>query len=217
MKIYITNGEYYNKYFEEKTGNKGCPFNEAMMYGDAHPQVLSLNFIKLRAKQFSFVTPESYARKMKPIISLPSKCKHADEIYLYFGLDTFCQINLLTVLAFLEQNGFSNDLYLNIIDDYSMKTIKESIKFKLGVYDNLYQNVVVKKEKPEDNFGVIDKHAIDLYFDYLNPDGRLVRLVKENITKGDGEILEILMDNSKEYGISDSMAMDLIDMVKDNI
>lgn len=208
MIINITNGDYYNSYFENKTGEKGISFSEAMMMGSTDDVIFSSRFISLRCDSLHTTTRE-YEAKMKNVIDLKNFIKDIKEVNLYFGLDTFCQLNLLTSLAYLEQISYNGKVFLNIINDYTYETIKSNINVTLGIYDNLYKETLISKRKL-DNTGIIDSHAIDLYFDYLSNSGYLSKLVKENISAPDDKLLKILLDNSKEYGLSDLMALQLI-------
>ena len=123
MVINITNGEFYNEYFEKNTKSKGIPFNEAMMSGPATFPIFSNEFIESRSKYLS-VSNDEYVSKMSEIIDLKKSIDTVTTINLFFGNDTFCVINLLTLLAYLEQLKYQGVVVLNIIDDFSFKTIE---------------------------------------------------------------------------------------------
>ena len=64
------------------------------------------DFIVTRS-QVHQVTLEQYSEiTLKPLKSL-FNVKYSDLI-LWFNYDMFCQINLLTILAWLDQSGFNN-------------------------------------------------------------------------------------------------------------
>ena len=50
-----------------------------------------------------------------------------------------------------------------------------------------------------------------MYFDYLSPYGKLAELVKENRGRGRKEVMIKLLLSSREYGLSDWQAGELID------
>ena len=54
-------------------------------------------------------------------------------IYLWFGKDTFCQMNLLALLVYLEQIKYQGKLILNYIDDVTFEQIESNIDVKLGI------------------------------------------------------------------------------------
>ena len=214
MIINITNGEFYNKYFEEQTKFKGIPFNEVMMSGPAVFPIFTKEFIKNRSK-YHYVSSDEYIKKMEGIINLKNIVNEIDTINLFFGNDTYCVINLLTVLAYLEELKYKGAVTLNTIDDYSFKTLESGIDITLGIYSDLYKSIVINKEKPT-NFGVLNARAIDLYFDFLDDDGYLARIVKENINKSIDDLVVLLLDASMEYGLSDLLILELINRVKEN-
>lgn len=208
----ITNGETLKNHFLNKHNIESIAFNEAMMSYDTINNIFSDEFIEFRSKQLN-VNKDLYVSKLKEIIGLKDNCNQYQEINLYFGLDTFCQINLLTMLAFLEQINYQNDIYLNIVDDYSNEILEKNIKINLNGYLNLYNEILINSNKINE-LKVINKQAIDLYFDYLSEDGKLALLVKENNDKSNEELLILLLINSKDYGLSDLQAKALIKKYK---
>lgn len=206
----ITNGDYFNQYFIKNFGKKAVPFCEAMMDGNTVNDIFSKKFIDLRCKELK-VKKEEYLLKMYAYNALNSNTFSC--IYLWFGMDTFCQMNLLTLLAYLEQKNFSGKVLLNYIDDETFKVIKEDIVVNLGIYKSIYEKVLILKEKPC-HLGVLNEDAVNLYFDYLSPDGFLANTIKENSHKSKNQIMEILMYNSKVYGLSDLQAEKLISLYK---
>ena len=57
---------------------------------------------------------------------------------------------------------------------------------------------------------MLSKRAIELYFDYHSQNGALAKLVKANQEKENSEIVCLLLAASKEYGLSDIQAQQLI-------
>ena len=101
----ITNGDYFNDYFISKYGGVAIPFCEAMMDGEVVENIYSEEFVAIRAKSLN-VTEDEYRAKMYVCDSLNDK--NYQIIHLWFGKDTFCQMNLLTLLAYLEQIEYSS-------------------------------------------------------------------------------------------------------------
>ena len=211
MELFITNGDFFNEYFEKSFGKKGIVFREAMMSGPLKGNLFSSHFINARAS-FHIVSKEKYLDNLKDFLNVKDK-KDVTRINLFFGEDTFCMVNLITVLAYLEIIDYHGLVYLNIVCDYSNKILKKDIKIELGIYRDIYDKVLIKKEKPN-NLGVISEHAIDLYFDYLSNNSALIKLIKDNINDDEISLITKLLNASKEYGISDVMAKDLIKKVR---
>ena len=201
----ITNGECFNEYFLAKFGGEAVPFCEAMMDGDTASEIYSDEFIKLRSKELG-VGAEEYKSKMHAQTALQ---KNYPELHLWFGKDTFCQTNLLTLLAYLEQIGYDGKVVLNYIDDESFEVIEENIPVTLGKYKKLYEDILMAKNRPAD-LGVLDTKSIELYFDYHSDIGELARLVRENSDKDDFTLICLLLENSRAYGLSDLQAGKLI-------
>ncbi len=199
----ITNGDVFNRYLLSKIEGEAVPFREAMMDGETVLDVYSDAFIRLRSKEHG-VSIEVYKSKM-----LKNDICGYSKLNLWFGKDTFCQMNLLTLLAHLEQIGYDGDVMLNYIDDEAFEIIEEDIKVELGVYRKLYENILIKKAKTDD-VGVLCLNSIDLYFDYHSSEGALAKIVKENATMQYEDLLCLLLENSKEYGLSDVQAAKLI-------
>ena len=138
------------------------------------------------------------------------------ELILWFGKDTFCQINLCTLLAYLEQIDYTGRITLNYIDDETFETLEENINIELGSYVESYKKILIEKELP-DNTGVLLPDAVELYFDYLSDNGVLAELIYNNRDREESDIICIILENSKLYGLSDIQASKLIKKYKDRV
>ena len=202
----ITNGDYFNEYFISRYGGLAVPFCEAMMDGETVENIYSEQFVALRAKSLN-VTEDAYREKMHVYNSL--SCNNYQMIHLWFGKDTFCQVNLLTLLAYLEQIEYRGELKLNYIDDETFAVLESNIDVKPGVYRKIYREVLILKKVPDD-VGVLNATAIDLFFDYRSDNGKLAKLVRANAHKEKMELMRVLLEQSKDYGLSDLQAERLI-------
>ena len=203
----VTNGDYFNKYFLSKYGGEAVPFCEAMMDGEVVADIYSQQFVELRARSLN-VTENEYRSKMYVYDAM--KNNNYQTLCLWFGKDTFCQMNLLTLLAYLEQIDYKGEVKLNYIDDETFEVIEADIEVQLGVYRNIYEDVLMLRKVPAD-VGVLSTKAIDLFFDYHSRDGALVKLIRENVQKEKRELIALLLEQTKEYGLSDLQAERLID------
>ena len=204
----ITNGEYFNEHFISGFDGTAIPFCEAMMDGEAVTDIYSQQFITLRAKSLG-VTENEYRAKMYVYDAL--KNDDYQTICLWFGKDTFCQVNLLTLLAYLEQIKYHGELKLNYIDDETFEVLESDIDVKLGIYSKIYEDILISKIVPDD-VGTLCAKAIDLYFDYHSADGKLAKLVRANAHKEKIELICLLLERSKDYGLSDLQAERLINL-----
>ena len=205
----VTNGDYFNEYFLAQFGGEAVPFCEVMMDGDTASEIYSDEFIKLRSKELG-VSAKEYKSKMHAQTALQ---KNYSELHLWFGKDTFCQTNLLTLLAYLEQIEYGGQVFLNYIDDESFEVIEKNIPVTLGKYKKPYEDILMAKNRPAD-LGVLDTKSIELYFNYHSDSGELARLVRENSDKDDFTLICLLLENSKAYGLSDLQAGKIITKYK---
>ena len=202
----ITNGEYFNEHFISEFGGTAVPFCEAMMDGEVVTNIYSPQFIALRAKSLN-ITENVYRTKMYVYDAL--KNNDCQTICLWFGKDTFCQMNLLTLLAYLEQIEYKGKLKLNYIDDETFEVSEADIDVKLGIYRKIFEEIFISKTVPID-VGLLCARAIDLYFDYHSDNGELMKLVRDNAHKEKTELISLLLERSKDYGLSDLQAEKLI-------
>ncbi|MBE6696299.1 MAG: hypothetical protein E7587_07590 [Ruminococcaceae bacterium] len=202
----ITNGDCFTEYFLAHFGGEALPFCEAMMDGETLPDIYSDKFVELRSRELN-VTPDEYKSKMYVPLSLSEK-KYS-ELRLWFGKDTFCQMNLLTLLAYLEQIRFDGKVILNYIDDETFELLDDNVTVTLGVYSVLYSEILINKNKPTD-YGILVPEAIDLYFDYHSENGALTQLVRNNSSEDETSLICLLLENSKTYGLSDLQAEAII-------
>ena len=203
----ITNGDCFNGYFISKFGTEAVPFCEAIMDGEVVPDIYSDRFIALRVEALN-VTEDEYRAKM--YVSNILQNNEYEMICLWFGRDTFCQVNLLTLLAYLEQIKYCGKLKLNYIDDETFEVLEADIDVSLGGYSKIYEDVLISKNTPDD-VGVLCKAAIDLYFDYHSPDGALAKLARDNADKSKMALICLLLKESRDYGLSNLQAERIID------
>ena len=209
----ITNGECFNEYFISEFGGTAVPFCEAMMDGEAVTNIYSQQFVALRAESLN-VTEKEYRAKMYVYDAL--KGNDWQTICLWFGKDTFCQMNLLTLLAYLEQIEYQGALKLNYIDDETFEVLDADIDVELGIYHKIYEDVLISKIVPDD-VGLLCSRTIDLFFDYHSDNGKLAKLVRTNAHKEKPELISLLLKQSKDYGLSDLQAERLINSNLSNI
>ncbi len=205
----ITNGDAFNSHLSDLKEGEFLPFNEAMMQGKAISDIASNEFIDIRVTELK-TSSEIYNQKMRVFEVLKDNSKAYDKLILWFGKDTFCQMNLLSLLAYLEQIQYEGKIVLNYIDDHTFDIIESDIKVELGVYKRLYNDVLVSKNQVRAE-GVILQKSLDLYYDYLSDNGSLATFIENNQDKDKKTLVCELIKISADYGISDIQAIQLID------
>lgn len=206
----ITNGDAFNRHFISNFGGEAIPFREAMMDGDSVIDIFSDEFINLRSAVHN-VSTEKYRANMLLCDVLQSD--NYTELRLWFGKDTFCQINLLTLLAYLEQIEYNGRVMLNYIDDETFEVIESDIHIELGLYKEIHKEVVILKQMPG-RVGILSPQAFEMYFDYHSENGALSKIVRENLDREEMDVILLLLEHSKEYGLSDIQARKLIERNK---
>ena len=100
---------------------KACiPFCESMISGKVtEKEPFSQDFISERCKALG-VPIDKYRKRFAGQLL---KMRAGDEVHVYFGEDLFCQLNLITLLAYLERIGVSKVTYHVVFED-EMKEYK---------------------------------------------------------------------------------------------
>ncbi len=181
-------------------------FNEAMCYGKTSSSIFSLEFLKTRSEVHN-VSLDQYKnitlKSIQPLLN-----KKFNSLTLWFDYDMFCQINILTILAWLDQIDYQNKVTLVLVDD-EFKPIEKQTLHPKG-YKEIYNQVLIEKQTP----GTILPHSlqrgIQLYLQYLNHDSELMKYIHEHQDLPEEELVVLLLNNFKEYGIGDTQYIELI-------
>lgn len=182
------------------------PFNEAMCYGNTCDDIFSDDFTEIRAK-VHHVTPEQYAEiTLNPLH--PLFYEEFNRIALWFDDDMFCQINILTILAWLDRTDYKGAIDLHIVGTNFQSVGYFSLKPK-GYYA-LYKRVLIHKKFPQDVYPNPLKKGIELYLNYLNKDSDLMLFIQRHQYVPVKELVFVLIENFKEYGLGDTQYLEII-------
>ena len=207
--LHILNGQQMYNY-DKKTNflkhETMIPFNEAMCYGITSENLFSEEFVKIRAAVHN-VTPEQYVEiTLKPMKQLFSR--NYTEIELWFDFDMFCQINLLTILAWLDQAEFQGNIDLYLVGNHFEPIENHSLKAK-GYFD-LFKQVLIHKIMPNSISLQPLKMGVKLYLKYLCADSELMLFIAKNQTMPEEMLVQELLKNFQEYGLGDVQYMEII-------
>ncbi|MCM3633432.1 AraC family transcriptional regulator [Paenibacillus camelliae] len=209
--LHVLNGQaMYHKYKAENflNGERMIPFNEAMCYGETCFDIFSDAFVHCRAKVHG-VTPKQYAEiTLKPLKPLFNKSFH--HIALWFDEDMFCQINIVTILAWLEQDRYSGSIELHIVDDQHERM--EGYTLRADGYRSIYEQVLIHKAMPNSitTLPHTIKDGIELYLKYLHEDSEIIRMIESNPHLSEQELVIKLMAEFRHYGLGDTQYYDII-------
>ena len=214
MKILnITNGDIFNDYIKSIKEGEFIPFKEAMIEGNASYPILDDTFIQLRAKTHK-VDANNYINHMNDMISLKENISNYNVIYLWFGKDVFCQINLITLLAYLDQIKFKGTIYLNLINEKNNKVIKKNIIINNDDFINYYKDVLINNVMVKTPYPFINK-AIKQYLSYIENHDFILKYIKKYINSMDeNELVCKLIELTKDLGLGDIQIKNIIEKYK---
>jgi hypothetical protein len=213
--VHILNGTEMYKHFEETQFLEPewmIPFNEAMCYGETCEDLFSDEFIEIRAGVHQ-VSPAQYAEiTMNPL--QPLFKEDVERIALWFDEDMFCQMNLLTILAWLDQTECIGSIDLHLVDDQFKPVRSHSLEAK--GYSHLYKQVMIHKTLPEVVEPTSLYNGIHLYLNYLKKDSDLMLYIQKHWDLPAKNLVSLLIENFREYGLGDTQYVEMIRSYRKN-
>jgi hypothetical protein len=137
------------------------------------------------------------------------KFKH---IALWFDADMFCQINILSLLAWLDQAEHTNAIDLYIVGDQFEPMSHFTLKVK-GYYA-IYKQVLIDKKMPENIYPHPLKKGVELYLNYLNKDSDLMMYIHKYKDVPEEELILALFKEFKHYGLGDTQYFEIIKSIR---
>jgi hypothetical protein len=211
--IHILNGQVMYEEFKSNRlmgDSDYAPFNEAMCVNATTEQIFDKEFTITRATGHHEPV-EGYIKKViAPLANLfhkEYKC-----IVLWFGEDMFCQMNLLTILSYLEQSGYKGKVFLNSFREDEFKV--NQTELKLGHYYSVYKEVLVNHTKPSNELIPVMYQAINIYLDMLKEDNAVVKYINKNKDLSTKELIQRLFDLFPTVGYGDTQYKELINKIR---
>lgn len=211
----ILNGQVmYDEFKGEKImGNSDyAPFNEAMCVNATTKNIFNEEFIKIRAIGHGVLVEDYINKVINPLNNLfANKYKY---ILLWFGEDMFCQMNLLTLLAYLEQSDYSGRVFLNSFreDEFNVR----QTELKLGDYRTIYEDVLLNHKRTSIKVIPVMYQAINLYLEMLKDDNRVIKYISKNINLSTSELLGRLFELFPTIGYGDLQYIKIINKIKES-
>jgi len=207
--LHILNGMEMYKHFKETYFLEPgwmIPFNEAMCYGNTCADIFSDNFIEIRA-EVHHVSPAQYAEiTLTPL--QPLFHEEFSHIVLWFDQDMFCQMNLLTILAWLDQRNDQRIIDLHLVDD-DFEAIEHFTIRSTGYY-TIYKQVLINKIFPQNIQPIPLRVGIKRYLNYLKKDSDLMLYIQKHQGLAIEELVLQLIRNFKNYGLGDAQYFEII-------
>ena len=212
-RLNVVNGMAMLSYLTENNidlGGEIVPFNEGMCDGETIQDIFSGDF-ELERCVVHGVGVEEYEDIVTNPLS-PLFTFEYDELHLFFDEDMFCQINLITLLAYLDSNCYEGKIALHIVD-YEYQEIK-CVEIKPQGFFNVYKTVLIDKKIPEIILPDIMMDAVINYLDYSKENNDLTDFVSQNIDMQESELLDEMYNRFKYLGLGDTQLQKIIDKVK---
>lgn len=214
--LHILNGLCMLESFQKNNLiNEGAvyvPFNEAMCWGETHEEIFSPEFIEKRANSLKS-TPKEYKRiviePLKPLFN-----EKFDIIVLWFGDDMFCQMNFITILAYLEQIHFEGDVLFCMAQEQIDEMLTNALEIDISGYNNIYKTIICCKNKYDAKLLPVTYQAMNLYLGYKGKNSGIQKYIKNNINKEN--LVEKLIELFPQYGFGDSQYKWMIEEVKNS-
>ncbi|MCF0109429.1 MAG: hypothetical protein HUJ57_05035 [Erysipelotrichaceae bacterium] len=143
------------------------PFNEAMVKGHPHPIIFSDEFNKERCSTHGCTMEQYEEITLRWLKDLKGPLK------LCFGYDVFCQLNCLTMMAYLSRRGYEGEVEILIADE-DKKVIIDSFRADPKPYAYWYEKLLIRRELVETGNRWLDK-AVELWHKYLDKDQETVK------------------------------------------
>jgi hypothetical protein len=230
-KLNILNGEALKEYFNKNITvdrEDVISFNECLVDGELHESIFSKDFFSIRE---NFITKgynvSSEVYKEKSINELsPLLNNKYEKITLWFDFDMFCQINMLTVLAYLDSMKFKGLVTVIIIKQDFFYCRQNDIiedKIELEFLDNfyrLYRDILIKKDFEKVHIDLYLnifkrlpylKEGIKLYGNYRGSNNEIIDFINDRRDKSRKVILMDLIKNLSNYGLGDTQYMKILD------
>ncbi len=199
----VLNGQYMLKRFEEESlidvEAQYVPFNEAMCWGTPGIQPFDETFISVRAAALNSTSSQYEEIVVNPLS--PMLALDYDILVLWFGDDMFCQVNYVTLMAYLDAQNYQGEVFLCLADEQQDAFLDKAIPVDPHGYLEIYHQVMLERKMPRTCPLPVTYQALKLYLTYDAPDSPIVKYIQENhITTSQ---LEALFHLFPEYGLGD--------------
>ncbi len=208
----ITNGQYFNEYakkhYSQRFKGEFIPFNEALMDGSVIWPLFSQAFIQQRCLDLA-LDNHFYLQNLQAFLKkLPS----IDTVNLFFGKDTFCQINLLGVLAVLEQFNYScANLYL--IDDATCEILEEKIEIDINGYMEIARALFMQQKIILSDLPYLND-AMERYCCFKQGNDEVTAFIRSHRSMSNEQLLQKALVLGQKDGLSDQIILKMIERLE---
>ncbi|MBT2669201.1 helix-turn-helix transcriptional regulator [Streptomyces sp. ISL-14] len=183
---------------------------QAMCVNTTTKNIFNEEFIKTRAIGHHELVENYIDKVINPLNNL--FYKDYECIVLWFGEDMFCQMNLLTILAYLEQADYSGRVFLNSFRENEFKV--RQTKLRLGNYLTVYEEVLLNHKKTSIEVLPVMYQAIDIYLEMLKEDNPVTNYISKNKSLPESQLINRLFIHFPTIGYGDLQYKKLISKIK---
>lgn len=209
MRINIISGEAMASYDKELGFKSYIPFCESMVSGTVTAEEpFSQEFVAQRSDALS-ISIDKYKKKF---VNQLLKLRSGDDVHVYFGEDMFCQLNFITLMAYLERIGVPKVTYHVIFEDEMKETaLLEGVE--TAGFGDVYKTVLIRHETIGTGIEITNR-GIMLYSDYLDDSGKIASFIKANPEDTVLQLTVKMIKQLAEYGLGDVQSAELIARVR---
>lgn len=211
--VNILNGQSMYNHFKRcnmMTNGIYIPFNEAMCVGDVSEQIFSDDFLNKRC-DIHKVSRDQYQEitlnNLTPLLNL-----NFDKIILWFDDDMFCQINLLTLLAYLDQVSFEGDVTFNLVGKHF--ELLNTYPIQVEGYYKMYIDVMINKKQVTNIPLNTLKEGIKLYLELTQKENEITTYIKNHEQDDINTLVTKLINQFSNYGLGDTQYMAMINEIR---
>ncbi len=181
------------------------PFCESMITGKVtQAEPFSQGFIAERAKALG-TSADKYKKRFAFQLL---KMRANDDVHIYFGEDLYCQLNMITLLAYLEKISVRTVTYHVIFED-EMKETALIEGLETAGFGEIFRSVLINGTITGTPLEITNK-ALMLYSDYLDDNGRIASFIKSNPEDSVLKLTVKLIKEFPEYGLGEEQCKALI-------
>ncbi len=211
----VLNGQHMYEKFRSNQwmgASDYVPFNEAMCVHEATEEVFSESFCSIRARGHDSTLSGYEQIVIYPLHQLFTNLHDYKCIVLWFGDDLFCQLNLLTMLAYLEQQQYTGTVYFNTVQEQTYDV--QQTEMTLGTFASLYKQVVLHHQMPTEPMLPVMYQSIRLYLQLQQPDNELTRHIAAHPDQSESELVRHMLKLFPHYGLGDTQYIEYIRQVR---
>lgn len=176
-------------------------FNEAMCWGRGHEDIFSDAFVAQRCLDLNSSALE-YKRIVLDALE-PLFNQSFDTILLWFGADMFCQMNMLTMMAYLKQVDFKGDVLFCMADEIKNEMFPDAFELSIESSYQWYTDLVCHQHMPRGQMMPVLYQGMRMYLTYQEAESDLNCYIEKHMHKPFDVLLGDLFKTFPQYGLGD--------------